>query len=196
MSAAVATSRHVGDSPAVAVAQLVERAQAGDRAAWSELYARHRGAVHAAVLTRVAHADAADVAQDVFVVALAQLGELHDAAAFPGWLMTIARRRAVDHARRDRRSPIDARVDVDDAPPAIDGALASHRPDTRRALAAIRTLPVAYQEPLLMRLVFGLTGPEIAAQTGLTPASVRVNLCRGMAQLRQALADVPEEEPR
>ena len=153
--------------------------------------------MHAAVLARVAPADAADVAQDVFVRALAQLGELHEPAAFPGWLMAIARHRAIDHARRIRRSPIDARVELDDAPPPPDdGALATHRPDTRRALAAIRRLPVAYQEPLLMRLVFGLTGPEIAAQTGLTPASVRVNLCRGMALLRQALTDPADEESR
>lgn len=196
MRAAVATAPPVGDSAAVAIAQLVERARAGDRAAWSELYARHRGAVHAAVLTRVAHADAADVAQDVFVVALARLAELTEPAAFPGWLLTIARRRAIDHARRARRQPIDTDADVDAAPPIDDGALPTHGPDTRRALAAIRQLPPAYQEPLLMRLVFGLTGPEIATQTGLTPASVRVNLCRGMALLRQALADATEEAAR
>jgi RNA polymerase sigma-70 factor (ECF subfamily) len=38
-----------------------------------------------------------------------------------------------------------------------------------------------------MRLVEGMTGPEIARQTGLTPDSVRVNLCRGMKLLREAL---------
>jgi RNA polymerase sigma-70 factor (ECF subfamily) len=32
-----------------------------------------------------------------------------------------------------------------------------------------------------------MTGPEIAARTGLTPASVRVNLHRGMKQLRERL---------
>jgi RNA polymerase sigma-70 factor (ECF subfamily) len=30
-----------------------------------------------------------------------------------------------------------------------------------------------------------MTGPEIAKQTGLTPDSVRVNLCRGMKMLRE-----------
>ena len=39
----------------------------------------------------------------------------------------------------------------------------------------------------MWRLVEGLSGPEIAARTGLTPASVRVNLCRGMAMLRAQL---------
>jgi len=40
---------------------------------------------------------------------------------------------------------------------------------------------------LTLRLVEGMTGPEIAAQTGLAPDSVRVNLCRGMKMLRELL---------
>jgi RNA polymerase sigma-70 factor (ECF subfamily) len=55
------------------------------------------------------------------------------------------------------------------------------------ALEIIRALPVAYRETLVLRLVEGLTGPEIAERTGLTPASVRVNLHRGMALLREKL---------
>ena len=40
----------------------------------------------------------------------------------------------------------------------------------------------------MMRLVEGLSGPEIAQRTGLTSGSVRVNLHRGMARLRAKLA--------
>jgi RNA polymerase sigma-70 factor (ECF subfamily) len=54
-------------------------------------------------------------------------------------------------------------------------------------LELIRALPEAYRETLILRLVEGMTGPEIAARTGLTPASVRVNLHRGMKQLRKKL---------
>ncbi|CAN5875235.1 hypothetical protein BH11MYX2_BH11MYX2_34210 [soil metagenome] len=39
-----------------------------------------------------------------------------------------------------------------------------------------------------MRLVEGLSGPEIAERTGMTPGSVRVNLHRGMELLREQLA--------
>ena len=52
-------------------------------------------------------------------------------------------------------------------------------------LEMIRGLPEAYRETLIMRLVEGMTGPEIAKLTGLTPDSVRVNLCRGMKMLRE-----------
>ena len=51
-------------------------------------------------------------------------------------------------------------------------------------MGLIRSLPDAYRETLTLRLVEGMTGPEIAACTGLTEGSVRVNLHRGMKQLR------------
>ncbi|HEY6660882.1 MAG TPA: sigma factor-like helix-turn-helix DNA-binding protein, partial [Pyrinomonadaceae bacterium] len=61
--------------------------------------------------------------------------------------------------------------------------------DSRAAeiLELIRSLPEAYRETLVLRLVEGMTGPEIAARTGLTAASVRVNLHRGMKLLREQL---------
>ena len=43
------------------------------------------------------------------------------------------------------------------------------------------------RDALILRLVEGMTGPEIAARTGLTHGSVRVNLHRGMQQLREIL---------
>ena len=62
-------------------------------------------------------------------------------------------------------------------------------------LAAIRRLPEAYRETLVLRLVEGLTGPEIAERTGLQPGSVRVNLHRGMQMLREALGGGGRETP-
>ena len=55
-------------------------------------------------------------------------------------------------------------------------------------LDAVRRLPDAYRETLILRLVEGMTGPEIAARTGMTHGSVRVNLHRGMEQLRAKLS--------
>jgi RNA polymerase sigma-70 factor (ECF subfamily) len=64
---------------------------------------------------------------------------------------------------------------------------ASARADARAVLEAIRSLPEAYRDPLILRLVEGFTGQEIADRTGLTPASVRVNQHRGMKLLREKL---------
>jgi len=156
---------------------LIHRAAGGDRAAFGELYLRYARMVHAILLARVPPADAEDLAQDVFMAAMNRLGELRTAAAFRGWLGAIARRRAIDHFRDGRRRaewPVNAEIR---SHAASDQALVT--------LDLIRHLPEAYRETLIMRLVEGMTGPEIAEQTGLTPDSVRVNLCRGMKMLRE-----------
>ncbi|HLJ75151.1 MAG TPA: sigma-70 region 4 domain-containing protein, partial [Thermoanaerobaculia bacterium] len=59
--------------------------------------------------------------------------------------------------------------------------------EAANVLAAIRGLPEAYREPLVLRLVEGMSGAEIADRTGLTDGSVRVNLHRGMQLLRESL---------
>jgi RNA polymerase sigma-70 factor (ECF subfamily) len=67
------------------------------------------------------------------------------------------------------------------------------KPSNRTAkevLDFIRQLPDAYRETLVLRFVEGMTGPEIAVRTGLTPASVRVNLHRGMKLLRAKMGVV------
>ena len=54
-------------------------------------------------------------------------------------------------------------------------------------LEHIRSLPDCYREPLVLRLVLRMTGPEISERTGMTQGSVRVNLHRGMQLLRRRL---------
>ena len=62
-------------------------------------------------------------------------------------------------------------------------------------LDVVRKLPDAYRETLLMRLVEGMSGAEIAERSGLTPGSVRVNLHRGMKLLREQLGDIGQRRP-
>ncbi len=159
---------------------LIRAAATGDRSAFGELYVRYGRMVHGILLARVPPAVAEDLVQDVFLSAMKQLGRLRTAAAFRGWLGAIARNRAMDYfrgAREREAAPLDERNT------AGRGASA----ESFAALDAIRNLPEAYRETMLMRLVEGMTGLEIARQTGLTPDSVRVNLCRGMKLLREAL---------
>ena len=161
-------------------ALLVSRAGQGDEIAFSGLYQRYARMVHGLLLARVGPAEADDLVQDVFLTAWRRLEDLRDPAAFGGWLAAIARNRATDHLRRrPRLEELPGNLMASDATAARVEALA--------VLALIRTLPEAYRETLVLRLVEGLTGPEIAERTGLTPASVRVNLHRGMKLLREKL---------
>ena len=158
--------------------RLVRSAQGGDRAAFAELYRRHARAVHGILLSRVAATEVEDLVQDVFVQAMERLASLLDPSAFAAWLSAIARNRAADHWRR---RPVHVALPDDLAVQPGD------RTEALTALTTIRSLPEAYRETLTLRLVEGMTGPEIAVCTGLTEGSVRVNLHRGMKELRVRL---------
>ena len=165
--------------PASDTAPLVRSAQGGDQEAFAQLYQRFARMVHGVVLARIARTEVDDVVQDVFVTAYQRLATLREPAAFPGWLAAIARHRATDHGRR--LVPLQP-LDHTSVP-----ARSHDRVEALAILDAIRSLPEAYSETLVLRLVEGMTGAEIAERTGLTPGSVRVNLHRGMKLLREKL---------
>jgi RNA polymerase sigma-70 factor (ECF subfamily) len=157
---------------------LVRAATDGDRAAFGELYLRYARMIHGILLARVPPGEAEDLVQEVFLAAMKQLRGLRTAEAFRGWLIAIARHRATDYFRRARET---ASIELE---PATSRGVEE---DAFLVLERIRSLPEAYRETLILRLVEGMTGPEIAAHTGLRPDSVRVNLCRGMKMLRELL---------
>lgn len=159
-------------------AGLVRGAAAGDRSAFASLYQRYARMIHGILISRVPWGDAEDLVQDVFLTALDRLASLRDEAAFGGWLCAIARHRATDHLRQCKRKT-EPLGDVARTLPAP--------PEAFAVLDEIRSLPAAYRETLVLRLVEGMTGPEISRRTGLRPESVRVNLCRGMKMLRERL---------
>jgi len=163
--------------PAIEVV-LVRAVLDGDRESFSRLYHLYASLVHGILLARVPRAEVDDLDQDIFLHACKKLHMLRDAAAFGPWIAMIARNRAVDFYRRSKET-----VEIND------DLRGSEPHDSRAAeiLEVIRSLPEAYRETLVLRLVEGMTGPEIAARTGLTAASVRVNLHRGMKLLREQL---------
>ena len=175
--------------------RFVEAARQGDRAAFGRLYDRYARMVHGILMARVPHGEVDDLVHDTFLQALRQLQALRDSARFGAWLAAIARNCANDY---HRHSVEQVEVPENLSVGQVEGrsSSSSHEEDAEAAylLATIRELPQTYRETLMLRLVEGMTGPEIAARTGLTPGSVRVNLHRGMQQLREKLAR-QEKEP-
>jgi RNA polymerase sigma-70 factor, ECF subfamily len=157
---------------------LVKAVLDGDREGFGRLYDLYAPLVHGILLARVPRAEVDDLVQDIFLHAFKKLHTLRDGSAFGPWIAMIARNRAVDYYRRSRET-----VEI------TDDVRGTDKQESRAAeiLELIRSLPEAYRETLVLRLVEGMTGPEIAARTGLTAASVRVNLHRGMKQLREKL---------
>ncbi|HEV7905604.1 MAG TPA: sigma-70 family RNA polymerase sigma factor [Pyrinomonadaceae bacterium] len=163
-------------------AALVTAVRAGDRDAFGRLYDAYSRMVHGILLARVPYGEVDDLVQDVFLVALRKIDSLRDANAFGPWLAMITRNRAMDFHRRSR----DTAELTDDLPAAN---VAAPEAEATEVLNLIRLLPEAYREPLILRFVEGMTGPEIAQRTGLAPASVRVNIHRGMKLLRERLGE-------
>jgi RNA polymerase sigma-70 factor, ECF subfamily len=166
-------------------APLVASARNGDRAAWAQLYRRYAPVVHGVLLARVGvrRADADDLTHDVFLQAMRHLGDIREGAAVGGWLIAIARNAAISLSRRPRPGSI-AEFDRAARPNEPRG---EESEQAERVLAVIRSLPEAYRETLVLRLVEGLTGPALASRMGMTHGSVRVNLHRGMQLLKERL---------
>jgi RNA polymerase sigma-70 factor (ECF subfamily) len=166
-------------------ALLVKAVLVGHRDVFGRLYEMYSPMVHGILLARVPHGEVDDLVQDIFLHALRKLHTLRDAAAFGPWIAMIARNRAMDFYRNSRET-----VEVTEQM-----AIEEPRSGTaKEIMALIRRLPEAYRETLVLRFVEGMTGPEIAARTGLTPASVRVNLHRGVKLLREKMG-VKSEPP-
>ncbi len=161
-----------------AEARLVEQICQGDAQAFEELYKMFAPLVHGILLSRVPYDDVKDLVQDVFLAAYKNLPGLRDRNLVGAWLVRIARNHAAEFYRHSRPTE-----------ELSDDLRGRHNPDAeaREILDAIRSLPVSYRETLVLRLIEGMTGNEIAERTGLKPESVRVNLYRGMELLRQKL---------
>jgi RNA polymerase sigma-70 factor (ECF subfamily) len=157
---------------------IVREVLAGERDRFGRLYELYAPLVHGVLLARVPRDEVDDLVQDIFLHALRKLHTLRNPTAFGPWIAMIARNRAMDFHRASRET-----VEVEE-----NTAVAKQSSRTaHEVLDFIRQLPEAYRETLVLRFVEGMTGPEISVRTGLTPASVRVNLHRGVKLLRQKM---------
>ena len=178
------------------VAELVARARRGEPSAFDQLVRRHLRAAYAvalAVLTRPADAD--DVAQDAFVIALERLDDCRDPARFSGWLLQIVRTRALNALARRK-----LRDSAGDADLADRTAAPSDAPTDivlrARMLAALATLSPVQREIVLLHDLDGWTHAELADALGLSEVNCRQHLFTARRALRVELQPVALEEAR
>ena len=159
-------------------AKLLPRIIAGDQNAFDDFYRMFAPMVHGILLARIPRDEVEDIVQDVFLQAYRKLHTVRDQNAVGGWLAMIARNSAAEYYRsRKQTEELPEYVVHYDRPTA----------EANEILRTIRSLPEAYRETLILRLVEGMTGAEISEKTGLTELSVRGNLHRGMKILKQKL---------
>ncbi|MCI0436301.1 MAG: sigma-70 family RNA polymerase sigma factor [Gemmatimonadetes bacterium] len=166
---------------------LVRRAQAGDRAAFDELYARHAGRVYALCLRMTADtAEAERLTQDAFVLAWRRLASFRGDSAFSSWLHRIAVNAVLEDGRRTRRRR--ARVDTVEDVACIererDAPWIDERMDLERAIAG---LPPGARAVLVLHDIEGYRHDEIAGLLGIATGTSKAQLHRARRLLRERL---------
>ena len=150
--------------------RLVLALRAGDPDAFGRLYDRWFDRVHD-LARRVTRDDglAADVAQDAFLAAWQRLDGLDDPAAFGGWLLRIARNRALDVVRSAGHRRTDAVAEVTDERAAADRVQAGSDPVLVAEDREVQSLVWGAAEALGER---DLTALDLHLRHGLEPAEI------------------------
>jgi len=146
---------------------------------FSVFLATHRDVVHRFLVACVGPDEADDCFQETFIKALRAYPRVVDEGDLRGWILTIARRTAIDAARaRVRRAePVAAPepAPLDGTPELGDPAL----------WAAVRALPPRQREAVSLRYVADLGYREIGEAMGCSEEAARRSAFEGLRRLRE-----------
>lgn len=183
---------HVGDAE---VCAALRSARQGDEQAFRLLY-RDTQPRLLRYLRVLVGSEAEDVASEAWLqIARDLAGFRGDVDDFRGWAATIARHRALDHLRRQRRrpqtgEPVEQLVELAAQHDTAEAALEAL--DTDAALALIATLPPEQAEAIYLRVVLGLDAKAAGKLLGKRPGAVRVAVHRGLNRLAEQLDQAGE----
>ena len=141
-------------------------------------------------LAVVAPGNVEDVSSEVWLSVTRGLTEFQgDERNFRGWVFTLARRRAIDWARRQARQPKHVELGELDMvdPTATSSALVDEAGALAEALALLHQLTPDQREVLALRVIVGMTVGETAAVVDKTEGAVRVLCHRGLRAIAERL---------
>ena len=171
-----------------ALADIIGGCRAGERNAQRRLYDRFRGMVYRLAVRMVGEAEAADVAQEVFLRVFSRLGGFRGQAAFSTWLYRLTVNECLRHlGRRGRRLE-----PITDEP-----EYAAAGPEQRLEQAdlleqALANLDAPLRATFLLREVDGLSYREMADVLGVPPGTIASQLNRARSALQAFLRRVEQ----
>jgi RNA polymerase sigma-70 factor (ECF subfamily) len=162
--------------------EALSRARAGDGAAIAYIYRRFSDNIYGYIRSLVHDDhDAEDLTQQVFAKVIPALATYEQRGApFSAYLMRVARNLTIDYARRRVRLLAQEHHETPYEPADRDLGLA--------LIAAIRSLPPAQRQVIVMRHIHGLGPEEIASALGTTESAVNALGHRGRRALQTTLA--------
>lgn len=195
---------------------LLARVASGDGAAFARLYDRHADVLFGTAIRFLRDREAAeDVVQDVFISVWQRAGQFDPRSGTPvGWLLGIARNRAIDRLRAEARRPrpirpvaaaagdvtaddqldwADRRTGMSQLDRDVDPVAAADRQWIRSVLrTTLAEMPHDERTVVVLAYDQDLTQSEIAARLGVPIGTVKSRTRRALARLRAYLSEIPD----
>ncbi|HYO96471.1 MAG TPA: sigma-70 family RNA polymerase sigma factor [Polyangiaceae bacterium] len=179
---------------------LIERAQAGDTAAFRELLQRHQRRAYAIALALVKdEEEARDIVQEAFIRVFRGLSGFNGTSGFFTWLYRIVHNLSIDlirkPSRRDTESLELADIEQTSAARAVrwdvpDAASTIERTELRQRIRqALDELPAYHRGVIVMRELEGMSYEEMAETMGVSKGTIMSRLFHARRKLQLALAD-------
>ena len=177
-------------------ADLWREARHGDRRAFGDIVERYKTLICSVAYSACGHlARSEDLAQETFVAAWRQLGDLREPHHLKAWLCGIARRMAANDARREaRRGGPTLALGAVAEPVSSDDPAARTISDEEETLMwrSLARLPDTVREPMVLFYRQGSSVTDVAEALELSEDAVKQRLSRGRAMLRDELTAVIE----
>jgi DNA-directed RNA polymerase specialized sigma24 family protein len=152
------------------------------RRPFEQVVAQHGPAVLRVCRAVLGPADAEDAWSDTFLAALRAYPRLRDGSNVEAWLVTIAHRKALDHARARARRPIPSGEPPEIAGPGI-------APSESGLWMALEALPLKQRQTIAYHHVLGMPYRQVARIVGGTEAAARRAAADGIARLRRTIRE-------
>lgn len=172
---------------------LIEKAKAGDGAAFGQLYDHYIKPIYRFIAIKVGtHQEAEDLTHEVFLRAWQKVPTF-EAQGFPfgSWLYTIARHRVIDHYRTKKPNVnIDEQVIINESLFAVASSSAEQFDtglDLSRIKTAMEQLTGEQREVITMRFVDDLTPAEISKILNKREGTIRIIQHRAITKLQKIL---------
>ncbi|MCX7046102.1 MAG: sigma-70 family RNA polymerase sigma factor [Candidatus Sumerlaeota bacterium] len=173
-------------------AELIEASLGGNREAFGRIVERYQNLVCSIAYGSVGNFDLSeDLAQETFVTAWRQLGQLRDRMRFRFWLVGIVRNLIRNYHRKDSKDLISAAAPLEDD----DGSTVSERITPREEAIsheqqtilwnALEAIPIIYREPLILYYREGQSIRQVAEALDLGQEAVKSRIHRGRAMLKE-----------
>ena len=166
--------------------RLITEAMAGSKEAFAALYGQYRDRLYRYALYKLGDPDdAEDAVSECVLAAFKSIGSLKSSRAFGSWIFRILSNCCASRIKDAIRTREKTEKVIGEG---VFEAVSSSPSLAAELSEALARLSDEEREIVLLSVVAGLTGNEIAEQTGLPAGTVRSKLSRSLAKMREFLS--------